>query len=81
MNIKDTYSFTIASHYAPAIINGDCSGLDEYEDVHLDNFLSWVEGEHGAGIWEVVHAEPEFAKDDISDQMADCILFFYHVEA
>ena len=79
MNIKDTYSFAIGSHFAPAIINDDYSGLEDREERLLNNFLAGVSEELGFGIWEVAHAESEFARDEVTGLMADCVLFFYHV--
>ena len=79
MNIKDTYSFAICSAYAPAIINGDYSGLSDSEERLLNNFLEGIVADLGFGIWDIAHAESEFARDEVTGLMADCILFFYHV--
>ena len=79
MNIKETYSFAICSAYVSAIINGDYSGLEDREERLLNNFLDGVSEELGQGIWEVAHAESEFARDEVTGLMADCVLFFYHV--
>jgi hypothetical protein len=77
---QNTYSFAICSEYASAIINADYSGLADNEEKLLDNFLNGVIEEIGFGIWDIAHAESEFTRDEVSGLMADCILFFYHVE-
>ena len=67
-----TYEFTIAEHYAPALFNGDHSGLEDHESVALDQFEQWVIREHGFGHWSISDDEPSFSRCDIGGLYADC---------
>lgn len=75
--LNNHYEFTIGAHYAPAIINGDYSGLDDVEAVTLDNFLDEYYRLQNA-TFDIPNADAEFARCEISNLMSDCIMLKIH---
>jgi antirestriction protein len=74
----NTTEFTIGSHFLPALINGDDSGLNDKETVDLDIFDRFIRANQGQGHWSVPDdAEPEFAICEIDDIMSDCLTIEY----
>lgn len=72
--IYDHYS--IAGHFAPAIVNGDYSGLSDDDDKALAVFLKSVP----PGIWQFSE-NTEFARDQVTGLHADCLLAELWVDA
>jgi hypothetical protein len=73
----ETYDFTIADHYASAIIYGDYSGLEDNEAEELDQ---WLEAQNlGQGHWDIEDCnDAGFTRDEVSGLMAMCFTFHYH---
>ena len=65
--------YTIASHYIPAIINDDWTGLDDLDVLRLTTFLDRNAPE-GAYAWVVkaIDNEPEFEVCEVCNLMAEC---------
>jgi len=80
-----TYIFTIASHYASALVNGDYSGLEDNEEKELNNFLAYLEREYGTSnlVLTDYYAENEadFNRDDVTNLWANCLQFNLEVNA
>lgn len=69
-----TYEYTIAEHYAPALINGDHTGLEDNESRAVDQFEQWVIKEHGYGHWSYRdNADAYFDRCDVCELMANCV--------
>ncbi len=68
----DYYTFTIASHYLSAIINGDCTGLEDEEALDLQAWLDDVPKK--VEYWEVEDGGVSFGRDEVSGLMADCAI-------
>ena len=83
--MKDYYTFTIASHYASALINGDYTGLEDNEEKELNDFLAHLEREYGNSNLVLTdyyeHNEPDFNRDDVTNLWGDCIQFNLEVNA
>lgn len=61
----DHYDFRIASHYLPALINGDTSGLSGNDEHLLEQFIA--NADLPPGHWDVdSDAEEHFATDEVS---------------
>jgi len=71
----EKYEHTIGTHWAPAIENGDESGLSDYESAILAAYLAKLPG-RGHWVWGDVS---EFAQDDISGLYGDCYVAAYLV--
>ena len=83
--IMQTYIFTIASHYASALINGDYSGLEDNEEKELNDFLAYLEREYGTNnlVLTDYYAinEADFNRDDVTNLWANCLQFNLEVNA
>ena len=83
--MKDYYIFTIASHYASALINGDYTGLNDAEEKELNDFLAHLKREYGTSnlILTDYYAENEgdFNRDDVTNLWANCLQFNLEVNA
>ena len=74
----NTTEFTIGSHFLPALINGDDSGLNAEETIDLDLFDRLTRTTRGQGHWSVPEdAEPEFAMCEINDIRSVCLTIEY----
>lgn len=69
--LNDYYELTLASHYLPALINADYTGLNDDEAADLDAFMR--------DYWKLPDAaltfkgdETHFAVDEVSGLHADC---------
>ena len=71
-------TITICSHYMPALINGDYSGLSDKDQDDLDQ---WDKSYRESGITYIYNVrgnnseygpETEFARDVVTGLMADC---------
>jgi len=75
--------FTVATHFIPAIINEDWTGLDEGEVLELTTFLTRHD-QQGVHAWVVkaIDNEPELATCEISNLFSECetltLLTNYH---
>ena len=76
----ETYSFSVGDYFTPAIINGDCSGLEEDEAELLDTFLSYVEEAHGPGHWSCNDEERDFERCDVTWLYSDCYRMIYNAK-
>ena len=66
----DHYEYTIASHFMPAIINDDESGLSDKESKQLDKFMKDLPVK---GHWSMDDEESHFATDAITGLKSDCV--------
>lgn len=64
-----TRTYTIASHFLPALINGDYTGLEDHEDLALDAFLAEVACK---GHWSCAEEGAGFTRCEVTGLMADC---------
>lgn len=60
----DTYTYTIAAHFLPALINGDETGLDDAESAQLAAFIDALPG-HGHWSYDSDYSD-NFARCDIT---------------
>lgn len=68
----ETEEYTIGSHFLPALINGDITGLDDEDEELLAAFTFEAVGFRD-GHWSVPEdAEPEFAMCEITGFMSEC---------
>ena len=77
----DYYAYHLASHYLPALINGDYTGLTDWEEAELK---AWVDSLPVSGHFEVISEESDFKQCDICELHADCYevrLYFQTQEA
>lgn len=71
------YEFTIAQHWICAIEYGPGeTDLSDDEAQELEFFLANVQADLGPGHWDYTDS-PEFARDEITGLMADCITATY----
>ena len=72
--LNDYYDFNISGHFLPAIINGDYSGLNDFEVNLLDDFLNKYSKLDNA-TWDVDSIESQdsrFIDCDITELFSDC---------
>ena len=72
----EQYEYRIASHYLPALINGDESCLTDAESDMLNAFLSSLQPGHGH--WGYAD-DSSFGKCEVSDIYADIVICQYFV--
>lgn len=72
----DRIDTTVAAHFAPAIINGDTTGLDDAEDAQLDAYLDHITAA-GAGHFDIVCTEPTFTTCAVTHKKAECVTVAY----
>ena len=67
----DEMDYTISSHFASALLNGDYSGLEDDEEAALN---AWLE-QHTmrGGHWDIVGDETDFRQCEVINLMSDCI--------
>jgi len=68
---------TVAAHYAPAIINGDVTGLDDREESQLDAFLESLTEGNAPGHFDIVCTEPTFTTCAVTHLQAECVTLVY----
>ncbi len=66
----DNMEYTIGSHLASALVNGDYSGLDDSEARDLD---AWLEEHEFIGSYWDIGETHEFNRCEISGLMGECI--------
>jgi hypothetical protein len=74
----DSMEYTIGSHFASALVNGDYSGLDDNEARDLDSWLE--ENQFRGGFWDIGETH-EFTRCEISKLMGECITAIQHYPA
>ena len=80
MLVWDHIDYCIGSHYLPAIINGDVSGLSDAEEHALDRFqinaLCLLPDDAQSWHWAITSEEPEdttvFGRCEVSGALCDC---------
>lgn len=66
----DHYEYRIASHYIPALINGDETGMTDAEQ---KEFSDWLEStDRRITHWDVTDEGDNFARCEVSGLHADC---------
>jgi hypothetical protein len=73
----DTY--TIASHFASAIENGDYSGLEDSEVEELEDFLNTLP--RGYHTWQWSEDDEEFATDEVTGLKASCVTATLYIDS
>jgi len=68
---------TVATHFVPAIINGDTTGLDDTEDAQLDAFLDYMTAAGAAGHFDIICNEPAFTTCAVCSMQAECVTVAY----
>jgi hypothetical protein len=80
--LNDYYEYTIADHWASAIVNGDYSGLTDDEEIQLDEFLGGLPTV--AGILDIEGLDdPGFARCEVTGLLSNCVtlkLWFHNPE-
>jgi hypothetical protein len=77
----DHYTYHLAGHYLPALINGDFTGLSDQEEAELN---TWIDSLSVSGHFDVISEESDFRLCDICELHADCYevrLYFQTQEA
>jgi len=77
----DHYTYHLAGHYLPALINGDYSGLSDQEEAELN---AWIDALPVTGHFDVISEESDFKQCEICELHADCYevrLYFQPQEA
>ena len=77
--ITEYNTYTIASHFASAIENGDYSGLEEGEEEALEAFLDTLP--RGYHTWQWSDDGEEFATDEVTGLKASCITATLYVDS
>lgn len=72
----DTYTYVISSHFLPALINGDKSGLTLKEQNQLAKFDANLPG---AGHWNCDTDSFAFATCQVTDMMSSVVVCEYLV--
>ena len=82
MKNYDTYNYTIAQHYAVAMVNSDESGMEDEDIKLLDAFSDALLKRHGNAhiIIEPNDQEAKFTHCDVCSLMADCLDVIVMVE-
>ena len=70
----DYYTFPIAEHFAPAMINGDYSGLSDGESDQLDEFLS----SFGKGHWDIGNDDEDYRTCDVCGLYSKTVQMQFH---
>lgn len=77
MKRSESLSFFVCTHYIPALINGDYSGLETNEMHIVEDFHNEVHSQCPEGFewghFSVSDAEPEITQCEASDKLADCV--------
>jgi hypothetical protein len=73
-------TYVLPSYLAPALINGDMSGMDEVEAAYLGDWNAEKVDEHG-GLFHCVNVEDYgYTRENDYDNLAgDCAHFTFHV--
>lgn len=71
----EKYTFIIGEHFLPALINGDDTGLSEWETTALDLFAADVTFpfEHSINHWAYDDDEPEFSFCEVTQERGMCV--------
>jgi hypothetical protein len=73
----ETYTYTISTHFLPALINADSTGLNDIEDVQL---LEFERSLPGTGHWNCDDSENfDFARCDITHMHGAVVVCQYLV--
>ena len=70
----DYYTFPIAEHFAPAMINGDYTGLNDEEEKQLDKFLS----SFGKGHWDIGNDDEDYRTCDVCGLYSKTVQMQFH---
>jgi hypothetical protein len=74
----DYFAYTIASHYAPAIINDDWTGLEDYEVAELEAWMDEVSNK--VDHWVVMN-DVGFCTDEVTGLKSDCVTIYGYFKA
>lgn len=64
----DHYEYNISGHWLSALINDDYTGLSDYEEKQLDQFLNNLPV---IGHWDIDDDNPAYSIDEVSGLYAD----------
>jgi hypothetical protein len=69
---NDYYEYDIGGHFLSAMINGDCSGLNDVEEKQLNDFLDGLPVQ--GGIWDYMEdVAVDFVRCEVSGLRNDCV--------
>lgn len=69
----------ICTHYLPALINGDLSGLTDEEAADLEAFEKYVRDDRPVGYWDCdSDDEGDFGRDEVTGLMGTVCTVRYH---
>jgi hypothetical protein len=79
--MKDYITFNIGCHFASSIVNGDNSGLTDYEGKQLDRFLDNLKKEYKSSDLQMkdFRDNPQFIRCEVTDLKSNCIEFTLRV--
>lgn len=70
----DSYTYYIGEHLAPAIINGDYTGLNDEEEKQLDEFLTGFSDGH----WSIDSTDEDHCNCAVSELYTKTVSMSYH---
>ncbi len=79
--MKDYITFNIGCHFACSIVNGDNSGLEDNEEIQLNNFLDYLKKEYKSYDLQMkdFREEPSFTQCEVTNLMSNCVEFTLRV--
>ena len=80
MNLFHHDTHNISAHYLPALINGDYSGLNDEDELLLEDYLKQFEGFYITFNIDEDEEEPYFTRCAISNLRSDCITVGIYLE-
>ena len=72
----DTHN--ISAHYLPSLINGDYSGLNDSDELLIEDYLKRFEGFYIT--YTILYDHTDFRKCEISGLLSDCYLVDIHLQ-
>ena len=66
----ESYFYTVSSHFLPAMVNDDYSGLSNEESRQLMKFISVLPGK---GHWSIEETESYFGKCEVTNLASDVV--------
>lgn len=77
MEVKE---YILGNHFLGALIYGDYSGLDDAEEIMLNDFLNNVENHYFykakmSKVWDVKNFNSDLCRCEISGLVSDCFVF------
>jgi hypothetical protein len=79
--MKEYITFHISDSFASAIVNDDYTGLEDHEEIELNDFLDNLTRQYGSQDLNLIDFEDEgnFALCEVSNLMGNCLQFTLEV--